>query len=692
MRWRKGHVLLTAEGWCEALAESGFGDTVALATEDGVFARQGVIVAQKGVSEEALSTGEQWLVLGGETGDAALEEGVVRGLEAEGGEVVWVRDGGMGLERVGERLRGVVDLRPLGGGSTSGWLGRRPATDGGEGGGSTGGWLGRRPATGSKERDGGGREKEMMAAVRGSSEPVLDLVQGLAARSDLRPQVTLVTRGAVGEGVDTMAGVAQAGLWGLRRTIGLEHPEWGAQVVDVGGVGTELTTTAILTELLNGDKEDEVWWGADGRRVSRLVSKQMAAEPVDVAADGCYLVTGGLGGLGLLVGEWLVEQGARHVALLGRSRASTAAQEVITRLEGSGAQVDVYQADVTDREEMTQVLGQIERPLRGVIHAAGALDDGILIQQSWERFETVLGAKVVGSWLLHELTAEMSLDFFVLFSSTVGTFGNAGQGNHATANGVLPALAAYRRGLGLPALCIDWGAWADVGAAAARQMTVHGATLIEPQAGLRMLAAALGQAESRVVAVPLVVADLPDRPLFAGIRAGSGETEKDTSQEGAFLARWEESVVSKRPQLLQAEVQTQLTAVLGLDSADWLDGEAGFFEMGMDSLTAVEFRNRLQGRLGRPLPTTLAFDYPHVASLADYLWGEMGGEEVSESEGDAGFYGSVARSGDRPQVGESRDVSELAELEEMMGEDGLAELDEAELAALLDEELAGLGE
>jgi Dehydrogenases with different specificities (related to short-chain alcohol dehydrogenases) len=191
-------------------------------------------------------------------------------------------------------------------------------------------------------------------------------------------------------------------------------------------------------------------------------------KPLSFRSEASYLITGGMGGLGLLVANWMVSKGAKHLVLLGRRSPDDAAIKKITELEMAGASVVVEKADVSDGESMRGVWQRIEesnRPLGGVIHSAGMLSDGVLQNQSWSSFERVMAPKVQGAWHLHQLSLNQSLDFFVLFSSAASLLGSSGQGNHSSANAFLDGLAHYRRTMGLPGLSIHWGAVSQVGEA-----------------------------------------------------------------------------------------------------------------------------------------------------------------------------------------------------------------------------------
>ena len=242
-----------------------------------------------------------------------------------------------------------------------------------------------------------------------------------------------------------------------------------------------------------------------------------------IRQDGTYLITGGLGGLGLAVAEWLAERGARHLLLLGRRVPTAAVQLQLDALAAQGVTVTVAQADVSDKQRLQAILDQIDAayPLCGVIHGAGVLDDGALQQQNSARFAKVLAPKVQGAWNLHLLTQGMALDFFVLFSSAAALLGSRGQANYAAANAFLDALAHHRHAQGLPGLSIDWGAWAEVGMAAQlvrtqrTQLAAQGMRAIAPAQGVAALAHLLGQPTPQVGVIPVNWATVMDNGAFS---------------------------------------------------------------------------------------------------------------------------------------------------------------------------------
>ena len=360
--------------------------------------------------------------------------------------------------------------------------------------------------------------------------------------------------------------------------------------------------------------------------------------------DRTYLVTGGLGGIGCVVAGWLADRGAGAIALNGRRVPDAAAEKVIGSLRERGVTVQVELADVTDTAAVDEMLVRMDAtlpPLGGVIHSVGVLSDGALSNQSWDRFEQVLWPKLLGAWHLHRATAERDLDLFVLFSSVTGVLGNSGQANHAAANAFLDQLAAHRRALGLPGQAIAWGAWSGLGEAEeqreriARQLAAAGTGWITQQQGLQAFDRLVRQdlTSSAVIAV--------DWPVFAESRDGcpplleelvaatTGDSADAAASADDLLSRLRETPAAQREDLLVSFLQQELQAVLRLPTPP--SPSVGFFDLGMDSLMAVELRNRLnQAFAGEYVASnTIVFDYPDAASLARHLNGELG--EASEA-------------------------------------------------------------
>ena len=385
----------------------------------------------------------------------------------------------------------------------------------------------------------------------------------------------------------------------------------------------------------------EIREAADFMRSARHIGKNVIVMPPladgRLRADRTYLVTGGLGGIGVVVAGWLADQGAGVIVLNGRRPPDPEAQEAIDALRRQGVDVRVELADVTDPAAIDAMLARIAGdvpPLGGVIHSVGVLSDGSLGNQTWERFEQVLWPKVLGAWHLHRATLERDLDLFVLFSSVTGVVGNSGQGNHAAANAFLDQLAAYRRSLGLPGQSIAWGAWAGLGEAEEqrgrieRQLEASGTGWISPQQGLRAFGELVRQdvTAGMVAAVdwPVLAENFEERPLFLeellvneSAGDGSGATPAD------LLTQLQERSPNDWEDLLTAFLQRELQAVLRSPSAP--PPTVGFFDLGMDSLMSVELRNRMNRALSGQyvVSNTAVFDYPNVAALSAFLAAEL---------------------------------------------------------------------
>lgn len=355
-----------------------------------------------------------------------------------------------------------------------------------------------------------------------------------------------------------------------------------------------------------------------------------------LAADATYLVTGGLGGLGLTVARWLVGRGARHLVLMGRRGPMPVHEPALRELRESGAEVVVVAGDVSLPHAVQDVLSRIDAampPLRGLIHAAGILDDGILMRQDRERLARVMAPKVPGAWNLHALTADRELDFFVMFSSAASLLGSPGQASYTAANAFLDALAHHRRRLGLPALSVNWGPWAEVGMAATQKgpSTRVGLASIGVEQGLEILGELLGTATTQIGVVPL---DLPQwlesHPQLAELTLleevlgspsdGPGAPRRESDFATALRAARSEA---SQHEMLAAHVQQQIGAVLHVDPLE-VDVRAPLTELGLDSLMAVELKTRLERGLGIPLTPTLVFRYPTVEALVPGLAAMLG--------------------------------------------------------------------
>jgi acyl transferase domain-containing protein len=479
-------------------------------------------------------------------------------------------------------------------------------------------------------------DESLQLAQELSSFCLLHLIQALDQRKDAaRTRLWLITCNAQ-QGGGECVNAFQAPLWGLGRVIAQEHPELHCTCVDLSSRPDETEYDALYQELTCPDQEDQIILRSAQRRVARLQPVPFTqTQPPLLRKDATYLVTGGLGGIGLRLARWLAENGARHLALVSRHGPSESASQQIQELTARGVRVYVMQADVSRQQELSQVLASLQAsfpPLRGVFHAAGVLDDGILLQQNKERFAQVLAPRIAGSWNLHVLTRDLPLDYFVLFSSASSLLGSPGQGSYAAGNAFLDALAQSRAARHQPALSINWGPWGEVGMAtrADREayLTSRGFESMSSETALAILAFLLKQRSPQFGVLPLrwetffrLFPTSSQAPLLSAFLPHAS-LQKTEQQVPELLRLLEETPAEKCQYVLVDALKNLVSSVLGLAEAQSVDIRRGFFEMGMNSLMAVDLRNRLQSALGPAsggMPTTIIFDYPTIESLAAYL-------------------------------------------------------------------------
>ncbi|UJW29743.1 type I polyketide synthase [Saccharothrix sp. AJ9571] len=474
---------------------------------------------------------------------------------------------------------------------------------------------------------------------------VLELVQSwLADERVAGSRLVVVTRGAVaaaaGEGVGDLAGAA---VWGLVRSAQSEHP--GRFVlVDVDG---SAGSWAVLPAALELD-EPQVALRDGVVRVPRL--ERVPAVPGGVsggfAKGGTVLVTGGTGTLGGLVARHLVvEHEVRHLVLTSRRGMSApGAGELAADLTGLGAEVSVVACDVADRQALASVLARIpaEHPLTGVVHAAGVLDDGVIESLTPERLDAVLRPKVDAALNLHELTRDQDLAAFVLFSSMAGLLGGPGQGNYAAANAFLDGLALRRRAQGLPAVSLAWGLWEQTSELTSDvdvdRIAAHGVMPLTTEQALALFDEALAVREGL-----LVLASLDTNALRVAAQAGAApamfrkparRTAQQPTVDGAesLVARLAGLSTEDQHGVLLEVVRTHTASILGHSGVEGVEPGRAFTELGLDSLTAVELRNRLSWATGISLPTSLIFNHPTPIALARHLRPQVlaGGQEAVE--------------------------------------------------------------
>ncbi|MBX3611472.1 MAG: SDR family NAD(P)-dependent oxidoreductase [Hydrogenophaga sp.] len=611
---RRSYALMEREGWLELLRQHGLADATALPgnTQHPVLQQQAVFVARM-PQVPVERTARRWLIVP-DTSGHALPLAVA--LQARGDQAKVLADGGPSLALAlaePDTWDGVVQLQAL-------------------------------DAKLHDDMSVSALEQAQQTLIGG----VLATVQTLSARSAAHaPRLWIITRGAQATCADEPADPSQATAWGLSHVVSVEHPELRCARLDLDpGASGEDSLARVVEELQADAAQDQIAWRGASRFVRRLVHHEgipSTAGQVRIDAGSSYLITGGLRGLGLRVAEWMVEQGARHLILMGRQVPDQRASTVLDRLQARGVKVLAVQGDVSVRADLQRVLAEaaaVMPSLVGAVHAAGVLDDGVIASLSWSRFATVMGPKVLGSWNLHTLCPQ--LQFLVLFSSGASVAGSPGQANHAAANAFEDALAWYRQSQGLPTVSINWGPWADIGAAADRHLERPGSLrAITPVEGLAALAYAMRQTTAGALFAHAQLAALDSdwrhlaaqraegaavAPLFDELLrdlAPSNKTQaRPQSAEAAVTSlrdRLAAAAPNRRRTLLRDHVRQLTVKVLGVQRGEELDVTEPLRQLGLDSLMAVELRNLLGQSVGRTLPATLTFDHPSVAALTECL-------------------------------------------------------------------------
>jgi acyl transferase domain-containing protein/acyl carrier protein len=633
---RPSYPLLDAPRWRALLTQVGFEGAASVygESEGEGLGEQSILIAReplkaRAAAAEAVGTraaGSFWLVLGE---GAGLSRAFADAVTAEGGRAevaVAVPSTPEGVKKLVEDVRvraGDVELLALYARALD-----RPFDEG---------------------RDGAG----VLDAEVASAAEFAAVLAALAAGGG-RARLSVVTRGAQAILPGEACLPSQATLWGLGRVAALEHPGLFGALVDLDPAGASDEAVTLLDELLGGDGEDQSAFRGGARHVARLVrGAAPKSAPARVSAEGRHLVTGGLGGLGLSLARWLVDKGARHLVLTSRRGLppreswptlppeSDAARQaaVVRELEARGARVDVVSVDVADEAAMSRVLagGPAEGPVRSVFHLAADMSGAPLAQADAAAFAGMFRAKVGGAWTLHRLCEGRALDAFVLFSSTTALLGVAGLGHYAAANQFLDALATWRRARGRPALSVNWGTWETMRRATEeeqRQFLEGGLLPMETGWALDAMARLVGAGAARAVvarvdwqALKAVYETRRRRPLLETLGAAPAAAKATkASRKGPasdLLRRVQEAPQSKRRDLVLAHVRGEAARILGLDPSQPMAADQGLFEMGMDSLMSVELKSRLEGAVGRALPSTLTFNYPNVGALTDYLLREV---------------------------------------------------------------------
>lgn len=440
------------------------------------------------------------------------------------------------------------------------------------------------------------------------------------AESSRPPRLLLVTTGAFAVGPDEPGNPAFASLRGLVRVLACERPELRLGIVDLDPLWTIDESVAAIEGELAAGADDEVAWRSGVRYAARL-DQLPEARPTDaeiVRRDGGYVITGGLGGLGIFLADWLARQGAGKVVLNGRSPAGPAVAEAIAKIGARGTEVAVILGDIAEpgvAERLVAAAGQ----LRGVIHAAAVFDDQPTARLDAETLHRSWRPKAYGAWRLHEATRDLELDWWVGFSSVAALHGMPGQPAYATGNAYLDALVALRRAQGLPGTCIAWGAWAEVGAVAG--LDIPWLHPIRPAEGAEVLTAALSQDLAHAGALhlntPALVTAFPQLtrvPYFEPLLGSCA----DSSDEWAGVGGLEKLSPEAARAAASSQLRSRIASVLGV-APDALDTAVPLSALGVDSLLAVRIRHAVQHDFDLTLPLSLLLSGASVVETEQWL-------------------------------------------------------------------------
>lgn len=465
---------------------------------------------------------------------------------------------------------------------------------------------------------------DMPQATLETASQVLGLIQQIVEQPN-PPHLWLVTQEAISPSDSTYpASLSSSALWGLGRTVMWEYPQLECSCLDVS---TDTKAKILFDTIWYTDNENQLMIRDNQRLLTRLERYAPAdTTPFVFNRKKSYLITGGLGGLGLKVAEYLATSGAGHLILSGRRGTETrTAKEAIRHLETLGSRVLVIKADISQEADVVRLLQESQQfsPLAGIIHAAGVLDDGILLHQNRKRFAAVFAPKVAGSWYLHQYSQEMILDFFVCFSSQASLLGNGGQGNYAAANAFMDSLMVYRQAQGLPGLSINWGGWSEVGLAKAL-VTQSGQGAISPQQGVELFGTLLRQKIAQVGVIPVnwqrfgnqlsTQVALPVLDQF--LKAGESRASSNTRQHQVHLKDEKQFKPTVPPDELEFQLTTIWESVLEVRPVGIQDD---FFKLGGDSLLAVELFARIEKATGCKLPISTLSNKPTIEQLAELL-------------------------------------------------------------------------
>ncbi|MCC5615374.1 SDR family NAD(P)-dependent oxidoreductase [Nostoc sp. CHAB 5836] len=460
-----------------------------------------------------------------------------------------------------------------------------------------------------------------------SCNTALHLIQTITAKWQKLPNLWLLTRAANQVLADNYVQPEQSGLWGLGAVINNEYPQMRCVCLDLSPTVEPDEAEFLFNELHTSSSESRLALRQGNRYGARLVSATIptAQKQQLVSKEGAYLITGGLGKLGLLMAEWLSKMGASHIVLCSRNVKSQ--PEAIASLTKNGIQqVTIIGADITSPADIEQIFSRFGTDLpslRGVIHAAGVLDDGLLVNQNWERYQNVMRPKVEGTLLLDRYTRNLSLDFFIVFSSAAVILGSPGQSSYAAANAFMDALMQQRRNLGLPGISINWGAWDTGNEMHKQRFASWGIQSMSSDTALEYLSQLIlgNVSQGAIIDIDWSTFNQAfkiNQPFFKEVI-----TPTKNSQNAKLLEKLKSVSIDERATTLSQGIEQVLRQVTGLSATSVIPQQTSFLELGLNSLMVLEFKNRLESNLACTLSSSVIFDYPNITSLSNYLREEV---------------------------------------------------------------------
>jgi phthiocerol/phenolphthiocerol synthesis type-I polyketide synthase D len=479
-------------------------------------------------------------------------------------------------------------------------------------------FVGQRSFDGTNADGALGRAQELIRTIAATVRAV---VGGWHGKS---PRLWLVTRSGLAVEGDESGDPAIGALKGLIRVLAYEHPDLHTTLVDLDAADDVLA--ALTTELESPGSDDVIAWRGERRCVQRLSRATLDAGKCDpvIRRDGSYIITGGLGGLGMVVARWLVDRGAGRVILNGRTGPSDEQESDLAYLDGHAA-IAIVRGDIASPGVAERLLARAEEtglPLRGVVHSAAVLDDGLVSALTRESVERVWRPKVAGALRLHQTTVTRQLDWWVAFSSVASLLGSPGQAAYASANAWLDAFVAWRRASGLPAVAINWGQWSDVGIA--RSLTLSVLDPISPAEGIDALQSLMGSnlvqvgvARLRLDRAAAAFPEIRGLGYFAKLARELNDAGDGDDWPGPGALRQLDPDEATR--MVNKRLRGRISAIMGYPDDSAIQADQPLTELGMDSLMAVRIRNTARGDFGVEPPVALLLQGASLQDLTSEL-------------------------------------------------------------------------